>query len=568
MSAISAPSRARRLGDAVGDRAVGEHARDQDLPAGEEPHAFDYTGRLRVFLILLAVFSALATGCGEVWNDPYPAAERGKSILYASFVARPKHLDPVQSYTEDEAQFTQQVYEPLLQYHYLKRPYELIPLTAVEIPKPRSIEGGKFTVYEVRIKPGIRYQPHPAFVPENLKLEGTRIDRLKSPYQLPTGTRELVADDYIYQIKRLAHPRLHSPIYGLMAEYIVGMADFAKRLKSADAKQGWLDLRSYGLKGVERVDSHTFRVTLNGAYPQFVYWLAMPFFAPVPWEADQFFSQPGMEQKNFTLDWWPVGTGAYMLTENNPNARMVLERNPNFHGEVYPGEGEPEDAGTGLLADAGKPLPFIEKLVFSREKEGDSILEQVPAGVLRHLGHRLGPVRPGGSRVDRGRHQRHARDGGKGHPPLHIGRDDDRIHRVQLARSGRRRAEGRRAGAARSQAAARHLDRVRRRGADLDLRQRPRHCGAGTDRAGDLRLPRGPGRHQPDRLRLGRRQARAQVDRGGAAAARRGRLPGRSRREDRPAPASSTSTRWCAARATRPRSTGCAASSRSSRSSS
>jgi len=325
---------------------------------------------LRVFLILLAVFSALATGCGEVWNDPYPAAERGKSILYTSFVARPKHLDPVQSYTEDEAQFTQQVYEPLLQYHYLKRPYELIPLTAVEIPKPRSIEGGKFTVYEVRIKPGIRYQPHPAFVPENLKLEGTRIDRLKSPYQLPTGTRELVADDYIYQIKRLAHPRLHSPIYGLMAEYIVGMADFAKRLKSADAKQGWLDLRRYGLKGVERVDSHTFRVTLNGAYPQFVYWLAMPFFAPVPWEADQFFSQPGMEQKNFTLDWWPVGTGAYMLTENNPNARMVLERNPNFHGEVYPGEGEPEDAGTGLLADAGKPLPFIEKLVFSREKEG------------------------------------------------------------------------------------------------------------------------------------------------------------------------------------------------------
>jgi ABC-type transport system substrate-binding protein len=325
---------------------------------------------LRVFLILLAVFSALATGCGEAWNDPYPAAERGKSILYTSFVSRPKHLDPVQSYTEDEAQFTQQVYEPLLQYHYLKRPYELIPLTAVDIPKPRSIEGGKFTVYEVRIKPGIRYQPHPAFVPENLKLEASRIDGLKSPYQLPTGTRELVADDYIYQIKRLAHPRLHSPIYGLMAEYIVGMADFAKRLKSADTKQGWLDLRKYGLKGVERVDMHTFRVTLNGSYPQFVYWLAMPFFAPVPWEADQFFSQPGMEQKNFTLDWWPVGTGAYMLTENNPNARMVLERNPNFHGEVYPGEGEPEDAGTGLLADAGKPLPFIDKLVFSREKEG------------------------------------------------------------------------------------------------------------------------------------------------------------------------------------------------------
>jgi ABC-type transport system substrate-binding protein len=321
-------------------------------------------------ILVLAFLAAQLSGCGEVWNDPYPAAERGKSILYTSFVNRPKHLDPVQSYTEDEALFTQQVYEPPLQYHYLKRPYELIPLTAVEVPKPRAIEGGKFTVYEVRIKPGIGYQPHPAFVPENLSLLPEKIGALKSPYQLATGTRELVADDYIYQIKRLAHPRLHSPIFGLMAEYIVGMGEFANELKSADTKQAWLDLRQYPLRGVERVDAHTFRVTLNGSYPQFAYWLAMPFFAPVPWEADRFFAQPGMESRNFTLDWWPVGTGAYMLTENNPNARMVLERNPNFHGEEYPREGEPEDADEGLLADAGKALPFIDKVVFSREKEG------------------------------------------------------------------------------------------------------------------------------------------------------------------------------------------------------
>ena len=121
---------------------------------------------------------------------------------------------------------------------------------------------------------------------------------------------------------------------------------------------------------MERVDAHTFRVTLNGSYPQFAYWLAMPFFAPVPWEADRFFAQQGMEAKNFTLDWWPIGTGPYMLTENNPNARMVLERNPNFRGEPYPSEGEPGDRAAGLLADAGKTMPFIDRVVFSREKEG------------------------------------------------------------------------------------------------------------------------------------------------------------------------------------------------------
>jgi ABC-type transport system substrate-binding protein len=59
-----------------------------------------------------------------------------------------------------------------------------------------------------------------------------------------------------------------------------------------------------------------------------------------------------------------------MLTENNPNARMLLARNPNFRGEAYPSEGEPEDAALGLLAEAGKTAPFIDSIVFTREKEG------------------------------------------------------------------------------------------------------------------------------------------------------------------------------------------------------
>jgi ABC-type transport system substrate-binding protein len=95
----------------------------------------------------------------------------------------------------------------------------------------------------------------------------------------------------------------------------------------------------------------------------------MPFFSPMPWEADRFHSQPGMAEKNLTLDWYPIGTGPYMLTENDPNARMVLERNPNFHGQAYPCEGEAGDREAGLLADCGKPLPFIDKVVFTREKE-------------------------------------------------------------------------------------------------------------------------------------------------------------------------------------------------------
>ena len=345
-------------------------------------------------LIRLALLSLLLvlSACSSEQNDPYPKSERGQNILYSAFTDRPKHLDPVQSYTEDEITFTAQIYEPPLQYHYLKRPYTLIPATSAAVPLPRyyDAQGRELpadapaakiarSVYEIRIRPGIRYQPHPAFATDatgqpvyrDLDAEKLRgIDRIADFAE--TGTRELVADDYVYQIKRLAHPHLHSPIFSMMGERIIGLRELGTALHEearALPPGSWLDLDRFPLAGVSRVDRYTYRIELRGKYPQFPYWLAMPFFAPVPREVDRFYSMPGMAEKNLTLDWYPVGTGPFMLTRNDPNSRMVLERNPNFHGETYPCDGEPGDRTAGLLADCGKPLPFIDKAVFSREKE-------------------------------------------------------------------------------------------------------------------------------------------------------------------------------------------------------
>jgi ABC-type transport system substrate-binding protein len=346
---------------------------------------------------ILAAALLLLSACGSGdWNNPYPEQEGERNILYSSFEERPKHLDPAQSYSSNEIEFTGQIYEPPLQYHYLKRPYELIPATTTEIPKPVFLDkDGRelppdadpariaFSVYDIRIQPGIRYQPHPAFARD---ASGAFLYHALGPAQLgkidalgdfkATGTRELIADDYVYEIKRLAHPKLHSPIFGVMAEYIVGLGEYGALLKAEYAKLekekgegAYFDLTKFPLEGVTIVDRHTYRIRIKGKYPQLLYWLAMPFFAPVPQEADIFYSQPGLKAKNITLDWYPVGTGPYMLTVNNPNREMVLERNPNFHGETYPTEGEPGDAEAGLLRDAGRPLPFIERAVFKLEKE-------------------------------------------------------------------------------------------------------------------------------------------------------------------------------------------------------
>lgn len=127
--------------------------------------------------LLLGVAAILLAGCGEApWNDPYPANDATGNRVYSSFAERPKHLDPARSYSADEYAFLAQIYEPPLQYHFLLRPYRLVPLTALEVPEPAYFDADGNLLpqdapaesiyrseYLIRIQPGIRYQPHPAF---------------------------------------------------------------------------------------------------------------------------------------------------------------------------------------------------------------------------------------------------------------------------------------------------------------------------------------------------------------------------------------------------------------------
>jgi oligopeptide transport system substrate-binding protein len=347
----------------------------------------------RRFCLFLGA-ALLLTACGSEWNDPYPKSDRGANRLYSAFAERPKHLDPAISYTDNEIAFIAQIYEPPLQYQYLQRPYTLMPTTLAEMPQVTYFDklGKRLTdsatadlvertVYRLKLKPGIQYQPHPAFsrdasgVSRYMTLDASQVRLLQSatgPMALPEpGTQTLKAQDYVYQIKRLANPAVHSPIFGTMAEHILGLKILAGNIKQvAQERPGtWIDLDTLELPGAVALDDQTLEITLSGKYPQFIYWLAMNFFAPVPREVDQFYGQPALRKGNVSIDNWPVGTGPYMMVHNNPNARIVLDRNPNFHEERYPCKGEATDVVAGLLKDCDARLPLLDGVVFSREKE-------------------------------------------------------------------------------------------------------------------------------------------------------------------------------------------------------
>lgn len=344
-------------------------------------------------------------------NNPYRREEADRNYLYSTFSEPPKHLDPAVSYSSGEYHFIQQIYEPPLQYHYLKRPYELIPLTAAEIPRPTYYdkEGKPLpgdpppekvdrTVYTVRIRPSIFYQDHPCFartedgqVAYHNLTEGEMLGITDIGDFPLKGTQELTATDYVYQIKRLAHPRVQSPIFSTMAKYILGLDELAQELggelsrirserkkargalynQENDERENpiWLDLDRFDLKGVRATDRYTYQVTLKRKYPQFILWMAMPFFSPLPREADRFFTQAPLVKRNLSLDNRPLGTGPYRMDRFLPNKEIVMVKNANFRREHYPDDGAPEDRELGLLSDAGQPLPFIEKAIYKLEKE-------------------------------------------------------------------------------------------------------------------------------------------------------------------------------------------------------
>jgi hypothetical protein len=167
---------------------------------------------------------------------------------------------------------------------------------------------------------------------------------------------------------------------------------------------------------------------------------------------------------------------------------MELARNPNYRGETYPCEGEPQDRARGLLADCGKRTPFLDGMVSLLDKEASPMVTKFIQGYYDI---------PEFERGERGTQFLVSIQDG-------TGRAKDLVdHKIQLPNTlqvalwyygfnwldpvvgaGSNPAQGR----AQSQAAPGARDRVRFRGIHPDLRGQPRGAEHEPGRRRTLRL--------------------------------------------------------------------------------
>jgi ABC-type transport system substrate-binding protein len=240
-------------------------------------------------------------------------------------------FDPAKAMDMASLQAISKIYEGLLQYSYLDRPYHVEPCLAEGMPEVST--DGK--VYTFQIRRGIFFQDDPCFT----KTGGVG--------------RELCADDFVYGIKRVADLKVGSTGYWAFRDRIVGLDEFRNGSAGGGADYEVL------VAGLETPGRYTLKITLKRPFPALLWILTMNYAYPVPREAVDFYGNDFGSH--------PVGTGPYILKSQVHNYRLEFVRSPKWREtgrtDRYPAMAEGQDQAGGLLSDAGKPLPFIDRIV-------------------------------------------------------------------------------------------------------------------------------------------------------------------------------------------------------------
>lgn len=276
------------------------------------------------YISLLVIF-LVAVGCSKKQEDEV-------KTLYLGGVAKVKGMDPIYSNDRYSGNEVSRVYEGLLEYHYLKRPYVLQENLAESLPQV-SEDG---LTYTFKLKKGVLFHDNKCF---------------------PSGKgREMVASDVVFSVLRNADPKLQGNGWWVLDGKIKGLNEW----RELAIKEGFADYNA-DIDGLKAIDKYTVQFKLQKPFPQFLYSLAMPFYFIVPKEAVEYY---GKEFLNH-----PVGTGPFMLDKFTQSNKIVYKKNPNFRDKFYPSEGTEEDKKAGRLADAGKKLPLVDKIVVEIIKE-------------------------------------------------------------------------------------------------------------------------------------------------------------------------------------------------------
>jgi len=301
---------------------------------------------------LLALCLAFTTAVQAA--DP---AAPPKVLRYAFPIAE-TGFDPVQLSDLYSRTVTAGIFETPLTFDFLARPVRMKPNTAAAMP----VISEDFKTFTFTIKPGIFFQDDPAF-------KGQR--------------RELVAQDYVYTLKRHYDPQWKSPnLYLLENAKLLGLSELRQQVIAS--KQPFPYDRE--VEGIRALDRYTFRVRLAEPAPRFHQQIMTDpgAFGAVAREVVEFYGDKIMAH--------PVGTGPFRLADWRRSSLIVLERNSGYRERFYDEEPPADDPRSLAIARMmkGKRIPMLDRVEISIIEESQprwlsflngqsNFLERLPA---------------------------------------------------------------------------------------------------------------------------------------------------------------------------------------------
>ncbi len=291
--------------------------------------------RLFRFVVVVAVLAS--TGAH--------AADPNKVLrIYSSDITS---LDPQQGTDLYSTRVASAIFEALYEFDYLAEPAKAIPCTAAAMPVITD-DGRTWTI---KLKSGIRFADAPAFKGK---------------------PRELVAEDYVYSIKRALDPNLLSGGDPAIADLIEGMRPIVDAASKPGAKMNY----DSPVKGLRALDRYTLQIRLTSANYTLQEWLAGLTAMAVAREV--------VEAAGDDIKSQPVGTGPYTLKEWKRASRVVLEANPFYRGLKFPESADPRHSAL-IASMRGKALPQIGRIEISIIEESQPYLLAFRQGDLDYI---------------------------------------------------------------------------------------------------------------------------------------------------------------------------------------
>ena len=290
--------------------------------------------RLNLNVAAFAVLLGLLVLAGPV-AEPARAADAAapqKVYRYAFRIAE-TGFDPAQIGDVYSRTITPHIFEGMYQYDPLARPVKVRPLTAAGMPEFSA----DFRTWTVKIQPGIYFAKDEAFKGK---------------------PRELVAEDYVYAIKRFADPAVKSQAWTWMETFeLLGLREL--RNAAIDGKKAFEYDKP--IEGVRTLDRYTVQFRMKTPSPRFITSMlaSSDLIGAVAREVVEFYGDAIMAH--------PVGTGPFKLVQWRRSSFIALERNPDFREMLYTADPAPDDTeGQALLARLkGKRLPMIDRVEVS-----------------------------------------------------------------------------------------------------------------------------------------------------------------------------------------------------------